>query len=59
MVNLLRCLMVQKPVQYVYIAKCISFVVSTEEGDYYEATEAEKEKSKMRDTLSNDEDNYL
>ena len=51
--------MVQKPVQYVYIAKCISFVVSTEEGDYYEATEAEKEKSKMRDTLSNDEDNYL
>ena len=42
-----RCLMVQKSVQYCYIAKCLSFMVSTEEGDYYESTtvaEAEKEK---------------
>ena len=41
---LLRCLMVQKAMQYVYIAKCLSFMVSTEKGDYYETTEAEKEK---------------
>ena len=33
-----RCLMVQKNVQYGYIAKCLSFMVSTEEGDYYEST---------------------
>ena len=33
-----RCLMVQKNVQYCYIAKCLSFMVSTEEGDYYEST---------------------
>ena len=33
-----RCLMVQKSVQYCYIAKCLSFMVSTEEGDYYEST---------------------
>ena len=39
-----RCLMVQKSVQYVYIAKCLSCVVSTEEGDYYEvASRAERE----------------
>ena len=44
-----RCLMVQKVVQYVYIAKCLSFMVSTEEGDYYESTtvvETEKERQK-------------
>ena len=42
-----RCLMVQKSVQYCYIAKCLSFMVSTEEGDYYESTavvETEKKK---------------
>ena len=33
-----RCLMVQKSIQYCYIAKCLSFMVSTEEGDYYEST---------------------
>ena len=42
--------MVQKSVQYCYIAKCLSFMVSTEEGDYYESTtavvETEKEKQK-------------
>ena len=44
-----RCLMVQKSVQYCYIAKCLSFMVSTEEGDYYESTtvvETEKERQK-------------
>ena len=44
-----RCLMVQKSVQYSYIAKCLSFMVSTEEGDYYESTtvvETEKERQK-------------
>ena len=46
-----RCLMVQKSVQYCYIAKCLSFMVSTEEGDYYESTtvvETEKEKKKKQ-----------
>ena len=41
--------MVQKSVQYCYIAKCLSFMVSTEEGDYYESTtvvETEKQKQK-------------
>jgi len=38
-----RCLMVQKAVQYAYVAKCLSFMVSTEEGDYYEATGERKE----------------
>ena len=38
-----RRLMVQKVVQYVYIAKCLSFMVSTEEGDYYEDARAESE----------------
>ena len=38
-----RCLMVQKNVQYGYIAKCLSFMVSTEEGDYYEDARAESE----------------
>jgi len=33
-----RCLMVQKKEQYVYIARCFSFFVSSEEGDLYEAT---------------------
>ena len=62
-----RCLMVQKVVQYVYIAKCLSFMVSTEEGDYYEATtvETEKEKGKNKVSSSNgrttteDEGDYL
>ena len=31
-----RCLMVQKKQQYAYIAKCLGFIISTEEGDYYE-----------------------
>ena len=45
---LLRCLMVQKAVQYEYIAKlkCLSFINSTEEGDCYEATEPEQDKKK-------------
>ena len=46
-----RCLMVQKSVQYCYIAKCLSFMVSTEEGEYYESTavvETEKEKKKRQ-----------
>jgi len=30
--------MVQKKEQYVYIARCFSFFVSSEEGDLYEAT---------------------
>ena len=49
--------MVQKAVQYVYIAKCLSFMVSTEEGDYQETTEAggEKQESEGKD----DERNYL
>ena len=36
-----RCLTVQKAVQYEYIAKfkCVSFNISTEEGDYHVATE--------------------
>ena len=38
-----RCLMVQKSVQYLYLAKCFSFMVSTEEGDYYEDARAESE----------------
>ena len=62
-----RCLMVQKVVQYVYIAKCLSFMVSTEEGDYYEATTEEigKEKGKNNMSSSNvrttneDEGDYL
>ena len=52
-----RCLMVQKVVQYVYIAKCLSFMVSTEEGDYYETTEAEREKQESKG--KDDEGNYL
>jgi len=32
-----RCLMVQKKQQYAYIAKCLSFIINTEEGDYYES----------------------
>ena len=35
--------MVQKSVQYLYLAKCFSFMVSTEEGDYYEDARAENE----------------
>jgi len=31
-----RTMMVQRPKQYVYVAKCLSFLISTEEGDYYE-----------------------
>ena len=49
--------MVQKAVQYVYIAKCLSFMVSTEEGDYYETTEAEREKQESEG--KDDEGNYL
>jgi protein tyrosine phosphatase len=31
-----RCKTVQRAAQYVYIAKCLSHMVSTEKGDYYE-----------------------
>lgn len=34
-----RCKMVQKSVQYCYIAKCLSFLLSDEEGDYYEGVD--------------------
>ena len=44
--------MVQKVVQYVYIAKCLSFMVSTEEGDYYEATTEETGKEKGKNNMS-------
>ena len=54
---LLRCLIVQKAMQYVYIAKCLSFMVSTVKGDYYETTEAEKEKQESEG--KDDEGNYL
>ena len=47
-----RCLMVQKVVQYIYIAKCLSFMVSTEEGDYYEATTVVTEKEKGKNNVS-------
>ena len=54
-----RCLMVQKSVQYSYVAKCLSFMVSTEEGDYYEKTEQEnlrirKKSEKEGDYLEGD-----
>ena len=47
---LLKCLMVQKAVQYEYIAKlkCLSFNISTEEGDYHVATEVDTEKEKKK-----------
>ena len=59
--------MVQKAVQYVYIAKCLSFMVSTEEGDYYEATMEETRKEKGKNDMSSsnvrttteDEGDYL
>ena len=54
-----RCLMVQKSVQYCYIAKCLSFMVSTEEGDYYESTtvvETEKEKKKKQGLMKKNVD---
>ena len=46
----MRWLMVHKAVQYKYIAKlkCLSFIISTEEGDYYEATEIDTEKDKKK-----------
>jgi len=31
-----RCKTVQRAAQYVYIAKCLSYMVSTDDGDYYE-----------------------
>merc|ERR1712037_1065429 len=31
-----RTSMVQRPKQYCYVAKCLSFLISMEEGDYYE-----------------------
>ena len=42
--------MVQKAVQYEYIAKlkCLSFNISTEEGDYHVATEIDTEKEKKK-----------
>ena len=43
-----RCLMVQKSVQYNYVAKCLSFMVSTEEGDYYEETEKEDQRIRKK-----------
>ena len=33
---------------YRYVAKCLSFMVSTEEGDYYEETERENNKERMK-----------
>ena len=51
-----RCLMVQKSVQYSYVAKCLSFMVSTEEGDYYEDTE--KEENKIKNEVK-EEGDYL
>ena len=33
---------------YRYVAKCLSFMVSTEEGDYYEDTEKENNKGRMK-----------
>ena len=35
-------------IQYRYVAKCLSFMVSTEEGDYYEDTEKENNKGRMK-----------
>ena len=48
--------MVQKSVQYSYVAKCLSFMVSTEEGDYYEDTE--KEENEVKKELK-EEGDYL
>ena len=53
-----RCLMVQKSIQYCYIAKCLSFMVSTEEGDYYESTdvvETEKKEKQAENQRSKEE----
>ena len=33
---------------YRYVAKCLSFMVSTEEGDYYEDTERENNKRRRK-----------
>ena len=33
---------------YRYVAKCLSFMVSTEEGDYYEETERENNKGRRK-----------
>ena len=62
-----RCLMVQKSIQYSYIAKCLSFMVSTEEGDYYESTavvetekKAKKKSEEKKEPSSvDDEGDYL
>ena len=56
-----RCLMVQKSVQYSYVAKCLSFMVSTEEGDYYEKTEQENQRIKEKSEKEGDylEGDYL
>ena len=57
-----RCLMVQKSIQYCYIAKCLSFMVSTEEGDYYESifetvgtVETEKKEKQAENQKSKEE----
>ena len=56
-----RCLMVQKRVQYSYVAKCLSFMVSTEEGDYYEETEKEDQRIRKKTEKEGDylEGDYL
>ena len=56
-----RCLMVQKSVQYSYVAKCLSFMVSTEEGDYYEETEKEDQRIRKKTEKEGDylEGDYL
>ena len=56
-----RCLMVQKRVQYSYVAKCLSFMVSTEEGDYYEKTGQENQRIKEKNEKEGDylEGDYL
>ena len=45
---------------YRYVAKCLSFMVSTEEGDYYEDTENENNKRRKSETEGEDlEGDYL
>ena len=53
--------MVQKSVQYCYVAKCHSFMVSTEDGDNYEGTEKEDNKVRKKSEREGDylEGDYL
>ena len=39
---------------YRYVAKCLSFMVSTEEGDYYEETGKEDNKRRKSETEGED-----